>query len=203
MTDCLIQKLKDYWDTDQMHLRGRRNFDVLNIKSKFALINTDQFISITDITCIEHGHFLKTKIDERFIFLKVTFCCPKTSTEWYSAELPCTKETAGKGGRSECLSGCLNIQKNDGVVAIPYYWVYLSCQIRQSLLAYTGKAELWSCLVQDCGSKEEDSKEALIQVQLCGLLEVLEEQTYNKPYNSVFILWAHKKERGGGGETNK
>lgn len=58
-----------------------RSFDVLNIKSKFALINTDQFISITDITCIEHGHFLKIKTNERFIFLKVTFCCTKTSTE--------------------------------------------------------------------------------------------------------------------------
>lgn len=54
---------------------------MLNIKSKFALINTDQFISITDITWIEHGHFLKIKINESFIFLEVSFCCTKTSTE--------------------------------------------------------------------------------------------------------------------------
>lgn len=34
---------------------------MLNIKSKFAMISTDLTISITDITWIQHNHFLKIK----------------------------------------------------------------------------------------------------------------------------------------------
>lgn len=57
-----------------MYLRGRRGFD--KMKSKFSknpltVISTNQLISITDITGIEHDHFLKIKINENFIFLRV------------------------------------------------------------------------------------------------------------------------------------
>lgn len=74
MADFLIQKFQTTEVQNQMYLRGRRGFD--KMKSKFSknsltMISTNQLISITDISGIEHGHFMKIKINESFICLRV------------------------------------------------------------------------------------------------------------------------------------
>lgn len=69
-------EIQDYLDTEpNVSQREERFWCLLNIKSKFAMISTDQLISITDITWIEYGLFLKIKTNEIFIFLRVSFCC--------------------------------------------------------------------------------------------------------------------------------